>query len=82
YVLDRHLQPVPIGVAGELHLGGVGLARGYLNQPALTRQMFIANPCAPDATDAAPRRYKTADLARGRADGMREFGGRIDQQVK
>jgi amino acid adenylation domain-containing protein len=77
YLLDRHLQPVPIGVPGELHIGGVGLARGYLNQPDLTNEKFIPNPF-----EAGKHLYKTGDLARYRPDGNIEFLGRIDHQVK
>ncbi len=79
YILDRCLQPVPIGVAGELHIGGVGLARGYLNQPALTAEKFIYHSfCA----KPAKRLYKSGDLARYLPDGTIEFLGRIDTQVK
>jgi amino acid adenylation domain-containing protein len=79
YLLDRHLQPVPIGVPGELHIGGCGLARGYYLQPELTAKKFIPNPFS-DAPDA--RLYKTGDLARYRPDGTIQFLGRIDNQVK
>jgi amino acid adenylation domain-containing protein len=79
YILDKYLQPVPIGVAGELHIGGAGLARGYLHQPELTAQKFISNPFHPDSSS---RLYKTGDLVRYRADGTIEFLGRIDNQVK
>lgn len=79
YVLDQHCQPVPIGVAGELHIGGLGLARGYLNQPELTAQKFIPNPFSDKPGE---RLYKTGDLARYRPDGVLEFLGRIDDQVK
>ncbi len=79
YILDRHLQPVPIGVAGELHIGGVGLARGYLNRPNLTQEKFIPNPFSQEFNG---RLYKTGDLARNRSDGNIEFLGRIDEQVK
>jgi aspartate racemase len=79
YILDRSLQPVPIGVPGELHIGGVGLARGYLDRPELTKEKFIANPFSADPTS---RLYKTGDLARYLPDGNIEFLGRIDDQVK
>jgi amino acid adenylation domain-containing protein/non-ribosomal peptide synthase protein (TIGR01720 family) len=77
YVLDGYLQPVPIGVPGELHIGGVGLARGYLNRPELTDEKFIANPF-----NKSERLYKTGDLVRYLPDGNIEFIGRIDNQVK
>ncbi|MEP6515218.1 non-ribosomal peptide synthetase family protein [Microcoleus vaginatus] len=79
YLLDSHLQPVAIGVSGELYIGGASLARGYLNQPHLTEEKFILNPF-----DAEPRArlYKTGDLARYLPDGNIEFLGRIDSQVK
>jgi amino acid adenylation domain-containing protein len=77
YVLDGQLQPVPIGVSGELYIGGAGVARGYLNQPELSAQKFIANPF-----NEGGRLYRTGDLARYRPDGNLEFLGRIDNQVK
>ena len=77
YILDKHLQPIPIGVSGELHIGGVGLARGYLNKPELTQQKFISSPFEP-----GKYLYKTGDLARYRPGGNIEFLGRIDHQVK
>jgi len=79
YILDRHMNPVPAGVAGELYIGGDGVARGYLNRPELTRQKFLPDPfSAPQGALL----YKTGDLARYRKDGMLEFLGRIDGQVK
>jgi amino acid adenylation domain-containing protein len=79
YILDRHLQPVPVGVLGELHIGGVRLARGYLNRPELTEEKFLTNPFKDAKLD---RIYKTGDLARYLADGKIECLGRIDNQVK
>lgn len=79
YILDRYLQPVPIGIAGELHLGGDGLARGYLNRPEITCQKFIPNPFS---TQPGARLYKTGDLCRYLPDGNIEFLGRLDNQVK
>jgi amino acid adenylation domain-containing protein len=89
YILDRHLQPVPIGVPGELYIGGLGLARGYLNLPELTQEKFIPNPFknAGGSSQEAERHgdtrfYKTGDLVRYLPDGNIEFLGRIDHQVK
>lgn len=79
YVLDSNLQPVPIGIPGQLHLSGVGLARGYHRRPELNDQRFVANPF--DA-DGGSRMYKTGDLVRWMANGNLEFIGRIDRQVK
>ncbi len=79
YIVDSHGQPVPIGVPGELCLGGVGLARGYLGRAELTAERFIPNPFA---ERPGQRLYRTGDLARYRADGDIEFLGRLDQQVK
>jgi len=79
YVLDRNMQPVPVGVIGELYIGGDGLARGYRNRSELTAEKFIPSPfdCEPGA-----RLYKTGDMARYRADGNIECLWRIDNQVK
>jgi amino acid adenylation domain-containing protein len=79
YVLDSHLQVVPVGVPGELHVGGAGLTGGYWNRPDLTAERFIPNPFGP--TPGA-RLYKTGDLARFLPDGNIEYLGRIDHQVK
>ena len=79
YLLDAHLKPVPFGVCGELYIGGVNLARGYLNQPALTAERFIPNPFS---AQSGERLYKTGDLARFLEDGTIEYLGRIDHQVK
>ncbi|NCS15837.1 MAG: amino acid adenylation domain-containing protein, partial [Microcystis aeruginosa G13-12] len=79
YILDSNLQPVPVGIPGEIHISGAGLARGYLNRPELTQEKFIPNPFSnsPDS-----RLYKTGDLARYLPDGNLEYLGRIDNQVK
>ncbi|WP_186137030.1 amino acid adenylation domain-containing protein [Burkholderia gladioli] len=79
HVLDANLNPVPIGVAGELCVGGAGVARGYLNQPELTAQRFIRNPFS---EDGEARLYRSGDLARFLPDGTLEYLGRIDTQVK
>ncbi|MEM9008648.1 MAG: non-ribosomal peptide synthetase, partial [Cyanobacteria bacterium P01_F01_bin.86] len=79
YILDTHLNPVPIGVQGELYIGGLGVGRGYFNRPQLTQAKFIANPFSSKSGD---RIYKTGDLARYLSDGNIEFLGRIDNQVK
>jgi len=79
YVLDQHGHQVPIGVPGELHVGGAGVVRGYLNQPALTAEKFIPDPFS---TQHEARLYKTGDLVRYRPDGQLEFLGRTDSQVK
>jgi acyl carrier protein len=79
YILDSHLQPVPIGVTGELYIGGAGLARGYRNRPKLTAEKFIPNPFNHQREG---RLYKTGDLARYLPNGDIEYLGRIDNQVK
>jgi len=84
YILDQHNQPVPIGVIGELYIGGAGLARGYLNRPELTAERFVPNPFATesDKANGYTRLYKTGDLVRWLADGNIEYIGRNDFQVK
>ena len=79
YILDRNLQASPIGVAGEMYIGGDGLARGYLNRPGLTAEKFIPNPFS---VEPGARIYRTGDQARYRSDGNIEFFGRLDHQVK
>jgi amino acid adenylation domain-containing protein len=79
YLLDSHLQPVPIGISGEICIGGVGLAREYLNQPQLTAERFIPNSFSGELES---RLYRTGDLARYHSNGNIEFLGRVDNQVK
>ncbi|WP_375509328.1 amino acid adenylation domain-containing protein [uncultured Nostoc sp.] len=79
YVLNQHCQLVPIGMAGELYIGGLGIARGYLHRPDLTAEKFVPNPFS---NEPGERLYKTGDLVRYRADGTLEFLGRRDDQVK
>ncbi|MBD2790297.1 amino acid adenylation domain-containing protein, partial [Xenorhabdus sp. DI] len=79
YILDKHGQPAPLGVVGEIHIAGAGVARGYLNQPELTAERFLRDPFS---ADPAARMYKTGDLGRWRLDGNIEYCGRNDFQVK
>ncbi|MEL4894315.1 amino acid adenylation domain-containing protein [Crocosphaera sp. Alani8] len=81
YILDRYLQPTPIGVPGELYVGGFGVARGYFNRPDLTAERFIPHPFRKQG-ETSDRLYKTGDLARYLQDGTIEYLGRIDNQVK
>jgi amino acid adenylation domain-containing protein len=79
YILDRYKNAVPVGVTGELYIGGAGVARGYLNRPELNKERFIADPFS---GQIGSRLYKTGDLARYRKDGILEYLGRVDNQVK
>src|SRR5262245_66311645 len=79
YILDARRQPVPIGVKGELFVGGVGVGRGYLNDARQTVEAFVP---VPFVTDTDARLYRTGDLARYRSDGVIEYLGRTDDQVK
>ena len=79
YILDRHMQPVPIGVTGELYIGGDGVTRGYLHRPELTKKQFVPDPFR---SDHGARFYKTGDLTRFRPDGHLEWLSRMDTQVK
>jgi len=79
YILDRHVQPLPVGVSGELYVGGVGVSRGYLHEPRRTAEAFVADPFS---TQPGSRLYKTGDRTRYLPDGTIEFLGRLDYQVK
>ena len=82
YVLDEEMEPVPVGVAGELYIGGEGLGRGYLNQPDGTAASFVPNPFVRDSNLGGCRLYRTKDYVRRRTDGNLEYLGRLDRQVK
>jgi amino acid adenylation domain-containing protein len=79
YILDRYRNPVPVGIIGELYIGGAGVARGYLNRPELNEERFLADPFS---SHSGARMYRTGDLARYRPDGILEYLGRVDNQVK
>jgi amino acid adenylation domain-containing protein len=79
FVLDKMRQPVPIGIAGELYIGGPGVARGYVHRPGLTSEKFVSDPFA---AESSARLYRSGDLVRYLADGSLEFLGRVDNQVK
>ena len=79
FVVDEHFEPVPVGVGGELCIGGAGLARGYINRPALTAEKFIPDPFS---ASGGERLYLTGDLVKWRNDGQLDFIGRLDSQVK
>jgi amino acid adenylation domain-containing protein len=79
YVLDAHMQPAPVGISGELYIGGVGVARGYLGRPGLTAEKFVPDPYA---KEPGARLYRTGDRARWRIGGQMEFLGRLDHQAK
>src|SRR5262249_41913007 len=79
YLLDSQMQPVPVGVPGDLYIGGHGLARGYLHRPALTAEVFVPHPFS---HEPGARLYKTGDLARYLPSSQIEFVGRVDHQVK